>query len=280
MEDFLSEDNLCGGTLLRIVSRGSSILAELLRLSANIPESFRDPDCPLPKRNDTVNVGSDGSSSQSQQSQSQDDTDVNAAIYKSLLFDFNYLKRPEDYEKKVNDTDGLLEIESEFQENHMQILQRYYTLYESIYKFQADLNKFVEDLSEGYYIQYSIDNVLLDVDGKQLLIEGVYLYGTMLLMLERHIPGPIRERMIIAFYRYCGGEGNLTYIDEVCKLCKSTGYNPNVVPTKGNPNLKPKKYEDKLFSRFPLPKDLIRNVIGRLLSDDVYLMSPGEGVYI
>ena len=83
----------------------------------------------------------------------------------------------------------------------MTILQRYYTLLESIYKFQLDLNKFVSDLQEGYYIQYSIDSVLLDVDGKQLLTEGVYLYGTMLLMMERHIPGKIREKMIIAFYR-------------------------------------------------------------------------------
>ena len=30
-----------------------------------------------------------------------------------LLFDFNYLKQPEDYEKSINDTDGLLEIETE-----------------------------------------------------------------------------------------------------------------------------------------------------------------------
>ena len=66
----------------------------------------------------------------------------------------------------------------------------------------------------------------------------------------------------------------MTFIDEVCKLCKSTNYNPNVVGSAADPNKKPKKYEDKLFSRFPLPKVLIRNVIGRLLSDDVYLMSP------
>lgn len=35
--DFISEDNYCGQSLLRLVSRGNSILAELLRLSGYIP---------------------------------------------------------------------------------------------------------------------------------------------------------------------------------------------------------------------------------------------------
>ena len=34
---FLSKDNLAGETLLRLISRGNSILAELKRLSGNIP---------------------------------------------------------------------------------------------------------------------------------------------------------------------------------------------------------------------------------------------------
>ena len=243
MDDFLSEDNLCGGTLLRIVSRGSSIIAELLRLSTNIPEAFLDPSCPLPPRTSHL----DGTGEDAAAGFPGSESESNG--YKDLLFYFHYLKHPEDYEKRINDTEGLLEVETDFQENHIDILQRYYTLFESIYVYQADLLKFVSDLQEGYYIQYSLDNVLLDVDGKQLMCEGVYLYGIMLIMLEKHIPGPIREKMIIAFYRYCGGQGNLTYIDEVCKLCKSTSYNPNIVPTKKNPNAKPKRYEDKLFSR-------------------------------
>lgn len=35
--EFLAEDNDCGQTILRLVSRGSAIVAELLRLSLNIP---------------------------------------------------------------------------------------------------------------------------------------------------------------------------------------------------------------------------------------------------
>jgi len=40
--DFLAENNHCGQTVLRLVSRGNAIIAELLRLSDFIPPVFRD----------------------------------------------------------------------------------------------------------------------------------------------------------------------------------------------------------------------------------------------
>jgi hypothetical protein len=39
--NFLDEENACGQSLLKLVSRGSAILAELLRLSDNIPKVSR-----------------------------------------------------------------------------------------------------------------------------------------------------------------------------------------------------------------------------------------------
>ena len=44
----------------------------------------------------------------------------------------------------------------------------------------------------------------MDVDGKQLLSEAVYLYGVMLLLLDQKIEGVIRERMIVSYMRYQG----------------------------------------------------------------------------
>lgn len=41
MVDFLAENNLCGQAVLRIVSRGNAIIAELLRLSDFIPSVFK-----------------------------------------------------------------------------------------------------------------------------------------------------------------------------------------------------------------------------------------------
>ena len=90
-EDFLSQANLCGQNLLRITARGSAIIAELLRLSANIPEIF---------------LGADKVK------------DPDQLKYLSVLFDFHYLREPEEYEKRINDDQDLLDIDSEFQENH------------------------------------------------------------------------------------------------------------------------------------------------------------------
>ena len=40
-EDFLAENNLCGQSLLRLVSRANAIIAELLRLKDFIPSIFQ-----------------------------------------------------------------------------------------------------------------------------------------------------------------------------------------------------------------------------------------------
>ena len=39
--DFLAENNQCGQTLLKLVSRGNAIVAELLRLSDFVPPLFK-----------------------------------------------------------------------------------------------------------------------------------------------------------------------------------------------------------------------------------------------
>ena len=71
---FIAKDNICGQTLLRLSARGSSLIAELFRLAANIPAPF------LPN--------ADGSPNQTIESQ--------------LLFDFSYIKKPEYYERLVS----------------------------------------------------------------------------------------------------------------------------------------------------------------------------------
>lgn len=41
MADFLAENNQCGQNILRLVSRGNAIIAELLRLADFVPPVFR-----------------------------------------------------------------------------------------------------------------------------------------------------------------------------------------------------------------------------------------------
>ena len=49
-------------------------------------------------------------------------------------------------------------------------MERFYNLFESIWKYQLDFNKYIEDVMNGSYIQQSIDNILQEVEGKQLVI--------------------------------------------------------------------------------------------------------------
>jgi WASH complex subunit strumpellin len=168
---------------------------------------------------------------------------------------------------------NLLEIEDEFHENMNEILERFYNLYQNVFKYISDFNRFLDDLTSGYFIQYTVDGLLLDTDGKQLVVEAFYLLGVMLLQLDQRIPGPAREKMIIAYYR-AKGESTMTNVDEVCKLCRSTGYIPARFnrANPGHPDV-PNHYPERYFARFPINRDVCRLVIGKLQSDDVYLQT-------
>lgn len=229
--DFVAESNVCGQTVLRLVSRGNAIIAELLRLSEHIPGVFRLQDKQTQKK------------------------------YGDVLFDFRYLKSQELLEHKIESSAELLDLDGEFKDNHMDILKRFYVLFESIYKYVKDFCQYVDDLEEGVFIQHTLEGILLNNDGKQLLAEALYLFGVMLVLLDEFIEGPVRERMLISYLRYKGHQEE-PLLDEVCKLCKSTGY------IKGGK--RPLKYPEEYFRRIPIRKGVVSMVVGRLRSDDIY----------
>jgi WASH complex subunit strumpellin len=200
-----ASDNLCGQTLLKLSASGSSIIAELLRMSQNIP-----PDV------------------------------LNPSQFAPILFDFEYLKNSEEAEKRLNATPGMLDLDQEFIDSYGPILQRFYSLFESIVVFLEEYLEFIEHLKSGIFIQYTMDSVLQDVHGKQLMAECLYLYGAMLLLMERHLPGAARERIVIALLRH-QGEATLDRVDNVCKLIRSTGYLGHKSPV----DKKPKDYPEK-----------------------------------
>lgn len=86
--------------------------------------------------------------------------------------------------------------------------------------------EFMQELSEAVFIQYTVELVLQNFEGKKLFCEAFYLYGCMLLLMDNLIIGPVREKLVIAYYRYKGGQSAITFINQVCKLCKDTGYIP------------------------------------------------------
>ena len=69
--DFLAEENVCGQTVLKLVSRGNAIIAELLRLSEFVPPVFK---------------------------MEKEDQDK----YNKILADFNYFECPDFYENRID----------------------------------------------------------------------------------------------------------------------------------------------------------------------------------
>uniref|UniRef100_A0A8C5FNL7 WASH complex subunit 5 n=1 Tax=Gadus morhua TaxID=8049 RepID=A0A8C5FNL7_GADMO len=231
MVDFLAENNLCGQAVLRIVSRGNAIIAELLRLSEFIPTVFR-----LRDKNDQQKYG-------------------------DIICDFSYFKGPEYYEGKLEAKPELQDLDEEFRENNIEILTRFYLAFES----QLMCYQYLDDLHEGVYIQQTLETVIINEDGKQLLCEALYLYGVMLTVIDQKIEGEVRERMLVSYYRYSAARSSAdSNLDDICKLLRSTGYS-------SQPGAKrPPGYPESYFQRVPVSQTFVSMVIGRLRSDDIY----------
>jgi WASH complex subunit strumpellin len=114
----------------------------------------------------------------------------------------------------------LLDLDEEFRETHLALLKRFYKMFESIYRYVADFATYLEEMQQGVFLQHSVDvsgecfdaacsfswllvqGVLMDVEGRQLMCEALYLYGVMLLLMDVRIEGSTRERMIVSYIRY------------------------------------------------------------------------------
>jgi len=236
-QDFLAEDNLCGQTLLRLVSRGNAIVAELLRLSEFVPNIFR-----LQSKSDQMKYG-------------------------YIISDFSYFRASEAFEARIEQNVIIQDQDEEFRENNIEILTRFYLAFESIHKYILDLNRYLDDLNEGIYIQQTLESLIIIEDAKQLFCEALFLYGVMLLVVDMKIDGVVRERLLVSYYRYSGAAkeaGSDSNIDDVCKLLRSTGM------VYGTGLKRPSNYPENFFGRVPVNSIFVSMIIERLLSDDVY----------
>lgn len=69
----------------------------------------------------------------------------------------------------------LQELDDDLKEQYLELITRYYLLFENIYQYVIDLNAFVEQLNDQVFIQQNIESILKDVEGKQLLV-STYSY--------------------------------------------------------------------------------------------------------
>jgi len=165
----------------------------------------------------------------------------------------------------------LIDIDEQFKESYLDIIERFYTLFESIYFYYVEINEFITRVRENYYIDFAMENILQEKEGKRLLIEVYYNYGTMLLLLDRLVPSIARERMMVCYVRYKSafGTDNTT---QVAKMCKGTGasfHRPNKNSFQTH-HMIPARYPMDYFGRFGVDRMLIENLINQLKDDDVY----------
>ncbi|XP_008550175.1 WASH complex subunit 5 [Microplitis demolitor] len=233
MSDFLANNNICGQNLLRIVSRGNAIIAELMRLKDYVPPVFR-----LESKRHLQKYG-------------------------SIIMDFAYFKAANINEQKIENDSVLQELDENLRENYADVLTRFYLAFESIHKYITDLNAYVDELDDGHYIQQSVETVMLNEEGKQLMCEAVYLYGVMLLLVDHQFEGHVRERLLVSYYRYNAQRSSSTRVDDVCTLLRSTGFSKSSAK-------RPANYPEDYFGRVPIKTTFVDLLIGRLRSDEIY----------
>lgn len=238
----------CGQTLLKLVSKGNAIIAELLRLSDIVPAVFK--------------LDSSGKSH-----------GISPTKYTGLICDFGqYFKEGVDFEaefnKKLEANPALQEFDEEFRENFVEIITKFYLCFESVHKYSVDLNHFIEDVENDVFIQQSLELLMSDPDGKQLLCESLFLAGVMLLVADARIDGLVRERILVSYYRYSASTSPSTdsNIDDVCNLLRSTGYS---VAT----NRRPLNYPEEYFKRVKINPSFVNLLTGKLRTDDIYNLS-------
>lgn len=137
MSDFLNEKNVAGQTLLRLVARGSAILTEMLRLSGHIPAVFLEP-------------GSPGASNSYSGA-------LIRARFEGVVFDFQYFKKTDLFEHRISNSLELMELDDEFRQNHIDILNRFFQLFDSVFRFVSDFLHYLDGIANGAFVQYTID---------------------------------------------------------------------------------------------------------------------------
>lgn len=226
--DFLQEE--CGRHALQLAARGSTIIAELLGLSEHIPTPFVAPE---------------------------------KTAQAALISDYTYFPHQEVFDQRIRSSETLRQEDEDFAQTHMELLERFFHLFRSVYLYAVEVNRFVRDIQSGAFVSHTLDTVLANTDGKQLLCEVIHLCGVMLLLLDYKIGGRTREHLIVSYIRYRGaGEPHTV---EVVDLCRSTGYLPD--------HPLPVSYPVPLFRRVAVDPSVVLQLVSRLRGEDIYQMA-------
>ena len=229
----------CKEELLGLVERGSAVICEILRLKDYIPEPFWNK--------------------------------AEEKNYKDIIFDYTLLKGNNytKFDDKLKSDEELSEKDENFQINHNDVISRFFSLFLSIYQYIEDWKTFIKQVNRGKLVQHTIDTILSNKNIRPLFCESVFSIGIMLLLVDKLIPGPIREKLIISYYRY-NGKATIAHFNEIFKLFERTGYLPIGPLTEEKEEVKPKKYPvDYYFKKCNLDVEIIQKI--KLLLEMIFM---------
>ena len=231
--------SLLNQELLKLVSRGSAIICEILRLKDFIPEPYSNPN--------------------------------EEKLYKDIIFDFTIFNKGQIYafEDRLKNNQELFDKDEDFRENYIDLIERFYALFDSIYQYITDWKTFIGQVQSGKFIQHTIDTILSHKEIRPVFVESVFSAGVMLLLVDRLIPGPIREKLIVSYYRY-KGQSTIQNFQEIFKLFAQTGYAPPTSFSNPRDEVKPKKYPVDYFKRCNLDKNIVEKIVGTVVGNDIY----------
>ena len=225
--------------LLKLVSRGSAIICEILRLKDFIPEPYSNPQ--------------------------------EEKLYKDIIYDFSIFNQGklDAFEEKLRTNQELFDKDEDFRENYIELIERFYSLFDSIYQYITDWKIFTGQVKNGKFIQHTIDTILSHKEIRPVFVESVFSAGVMLLLVDKLIPGPMREKLIVSYYRY-KGQSTIPNFQEIFKLFAQTGYFPPTSFSNPKDEVKPKKYPIEYFKRCKLETSLVEKIIGTVVGNDIY----------
>ena len=225
--------------LLKLVSRGSAIICEILRLKDFIPEPYSNPQ--------------------------------EEKLYKDIIYDFSIFNQGklDAFEEKLRTNQELFDKDEDFRENYIELIERFYSLFDSIYQYITDWKIFIGQVKNGKFIQHTIDTILSHKEIRPVFVESVFSAGVMLLLVDKLIPGPMREKLIVSYYRY-KGQSTIPNFQEIFKLFAQTGYFPPTSFSNPKDEIKPKKYPIEYFKRCKLETGLVEKIIGTVVGNDIY----------
>ena len=229
----------CNEELLKLVARGSAVICEILRLKDYIPEPFSNK--------------------------------AEEKTYKDIIYDYSLLKGNNlaKFDDKLKSDDELSERDEDFRLNNNDVISRFFSLFLSIYQYVEDWKTFVKQVNEGKFVQHTIDTILANKNIRPLFCESVFSVGIMLLLVDKLIPGPVREKLIMSYYRY-NGLSTIPHFNEIYKLFERTGYLPPAPITDEKEEKRPPKYPVDYFKRCDLDTSIVQKINSTIVGNDIY----------